>query len=94
MIIIKRKKDIWDTDTFLEKLKYKISNIRTEFHMWINIKQGYQLPDGQPIKCRCGCTDLEDYGEYYEEHWIIEYSTKCKKCGRKLGHWAYGNWER
>lgn len=57
------------------------------------VKQGYILEDGTPLKCSCGCTDLEQTGEYYEEHWIVEYAVKCKSCGKQVGYWAYGSWE-
>ena len=59
------------------------------------VKNGCILKDGKPIKCHiCGGTNLEEYDYYYlDGHLIEEYSVKCKECGTKLGHWAYGYWE-
>ncbi|AAK79183.1 hypothetical protein BJV85_002787 [Clostridium acetobutylicum] len=57
------------------------------------IEDGLIAKDGTPLKCFCGCTNLGNINEYYEEHWMVEYIVKCKECGRQLGHYAYGCWE-
>ena len=61
------------------------------------IKNGYIEPDGTPIKCiHCDSTDLEEFNEYYIDGYgstLAEYSVRCKKCGRTVGHWAYGYWD-
>lgn len=65
----------------------------TEDYMDQLIKDGYISEDGTPLKCSCGCTDFEQTGEYYEEHSLVEYSLNCKSCGKRVGYWAYGNWD-
>lgn len=61
------------------------------------IKCGYIEPDGTPIKCiHCDSTDLEEFDEYYIDGYgstLAEYSVRCKKCGRTVGHWGYGYWD-
>lgn len=57
------------------------------------ITDGYIDENGAPLKCYCGCKDFDTTNEYYEEFGLIEYQLKCKNCGKKVGHWAYGNWE-
>ena len=61
------------------------------------IKNGYIEPDGTPIKCiHCDSTELEEFNEYYIDGYgstLAEYSVRCKKCGKTVGHWAYGYWE-
>lgn len=57
------------------------------------INERYIKEDGTPLKCFCGSTDLEQVGEYYDEHTLVEYEVKCKTCGRSVGYWAYGNWK-
>ncbi|MBY6948405.1 hypothetical protein [Clostridium botulinum] len=66
-----------------------------EFQKYINelIEQGYISWDGTPLKCSCGCTDLEQTGEYYDEHSLVEYAVNCKSCGKQVGYWAYGSWD-
>lgn len=61
------------------------------------IKCGYIEPDGTPIKCiHCDSTELEEFNEYHIDGYgstLAEYSVRCKKCGRTVGHWAYGYWD-
>lgn len=71
----------------LQCLKQRITNFYC-------IKKGYIDKDFCPIKCTCGSTDLEECYQDYIENTLIEYEVRCKKCGKKLGHWAYGYWER
>lgn len=59
-----------------------------------DIRKGYILPDGQPLKCfKCGCKELETYYTAYIEHTLCEQSIRCKKCKQHLGYWGYGYWE-
>lgn len=44
------------------------------------------------LQCACGCDETEQYDEYKEDCYLVEYKLRCKKCGSFLGHWAYGNW--
>lgn len=61
------------------------------------IKNGYIEPDGTPIKCiHCDSTELEEFNEYHIDGYgstLAEYSVRCKKCGKTVGHWAYGYWD-
>jgi len=58
-----------------------------------DIKAGYVDSTGKPLKCwKCGYTEFEQFDTYMEEHWVVEYSLKCKQCGSGVGHWAYGTW--
>lgn len=61
------------------------------------IKNGYIEPDGTPIRCiHCDSTELEEFNEYHIDGYgstLAEYSVRCKKCGRTVGHWAYGYWD-
>ena len=61
------------------------------------IKCGYIEPDGTPIKCiHCNSTELEEFNEYYIDGYgstLAEYSVRCKKCGKTVGHWGYGYWD-
>lgn len=56
------------------------------------INNGYIDMDFQPLKCFCGCTEFEQFGQILDEQSIVEFQVKCKDCGQKVGHWAYGNW--
>lgn len=60
------------------------------------IKNGYIEPDGTPIKCiHCNSTELEEFNEYHIDGYgstLAEYSVRCKKCGKTVGHWGYGYW--
>ena len=49
--------------------------------------------DYPPIDCDCGCEETEVRNEVYEDGYrLVEYSLYCK-CGKYLGHFAYGHWE-
>lgn len=58
------------------------------------IKNGYIEPDGTPIKCiHCDSTELEEFNEYHLDGYgstLMEYSVRCKKCGKTVGHWFVG----
>lgn len=52
--------------------------------------------DYAPLKCTCGCKELESCNEDYLDGLgsvLLEYDYRCKKCGKILNHWAYGNWQ-
>jgi len=58
------------------------------------IKDGFVDENLNPLRCICGTID-EDWeivNKYYCPYGIEEYSLKCNKCGRIVGHWAYGHW--
>lgn len=59
------------------------------------ITEGYVDNDLEPLKCRyCDSTDLEDCNYSYLDGVLLqEYDCKCEKCGKLLGHWAFGCWE-
>lgn len=79
---------------FVHKLKVKISDLRLRFQIWRDVKNGYIAEDGTPLKChKCNSKNMENYNKYYEEHWCVEHSVKCKDCGTNVDHWSYGNWE-
>lgn len=91
--MLKRKNKLFKQN-ILEKIRCKYSDMRFRYYIWRDIKKGYIAEDGQPLKCfKCGSKEMEDYGEYYEDHLCVEYGVKCKHCGQKLGYWAYGSWE-
>ena len=31
--------------------------------------------------------------EWHEEGYLVEYSIKCKDCGQRIAHYAYGTWD-
>ena len=79
-----------------QRIKYKIQNIRYHLYLFYLESFGYIDKDGTPLKCTCGCEDLEDCNEDYLDGLgsiRLEYDCRCKKCGKILGHWAYGYWE-
>lgn len=76
----------------------KLYDLKYRFRDWLAIKHGYIDADYEPLKCTCGSTDLEecnqDYLDTYYRGTILEYDCRCKSCGKILGHWAYGYWQR
>lgn len=50
--------------------------------------------DGGPKHCSwCGHDRFKDKDyDYINEGQICEYSSYCKRCDKKNGHWAYGSW--
>ena len=49
--------------------------------------------DYPPIDCDCGCEITEMRNKEFQGNLVVEYSLYCKKCGKYLGHFAYGHWE-
>ena len=76
----------------------KWHDLKYRFRDWLAIKRGYIDKDHEPLKCTCGSTDLEECNQDYlnpgYRGTILEYDCRCKKCGKLLGHWAYGYWQR
>lgn len=76
----------------------KVYNLRYKFQDWLAIKQGCIDSDHEPLKCPCGCTELEECNQDYlnpgYRGTILEFDCRCKQCGKILGHWAYGYWQR
>ena len=78
------------------KLKYIIQNIRFKLEIFYLKLFGYIGKDFTPLKCTCGSKDLEDCNEDYLDGLgsvVLEYDCRCKKCGKILNHWAYGQWQ-
>lgn len=47
-----------------------------------------------PLTCDCGCTETKrENVETQEGAGTVEYDLHCDKCGKYLGHFAYGHWE-
>lgn len=76
----------------------ELYDFKYRFRDWLAIKRGYIDADYEPLKCTCGSTDLEecnqDYLDTYYRGTILEFDYRCKQCGKILGHWAYGYWQR
>ena len=83
--------------TFISHILRKCSDWKLKRIIEWEIKCGYIEPDGTPIKCiHCDSTELEEFDEYHIDGYgstLAEYSVRCKKCGRTVGHWAYGYWD-
>ena len=82
----------------MKKMKHKIlsflQKIRIKIEVFFLRLFGYIDKDYGPIKCTCGCKDLEECNQdYLDGHILLEYDCRCKKCGKILNHWAYGHWE-
>ena len=78
----------------IDKIIYKIDSIKTTLYLKYMESKGYILKDRTPIKCPyCKSTKLEDCNVYRMEYVVLEYDTKCAKCGKVLGHWNYGHWD-
>lgn len=76
----------------------KLYDLRYRFQDWLLVKCGYIDTDHGPLKCTCGCTDLEECNQDYLDTCyrgtILEFDCRCKRCGKILGHWAYSYWQR
>ena len=76
----------------------KLYDFKYKFQDWLAIKRGYIDTDHEPLKCTCGSIDLEECNQDYLNPGyrgnILEFDCRCKKCGKILGHWAYGYWQR
>ena len=60
---------------------------------WLITRMGVDIK----IKCiHCNSTELEEFNEYYLDGYgstLMEYSVRCKKCGKTVGHWSCGYWD-
>lgn len=52
----------------------------------------FAIDQNPPTECDCGNKEFEKFNEYKEDYYVVEYSLKCKECGKVVGHWAYGYW--
>ena len=77
----------------MEGTKINIGDEEYEKYIEELIDEGYLSRSGMPLKCFCGSNQLEEMGQYYENHYLVEYGLKCSICGKKLGTWAYGSWD-
>mgnify|MGYP003550396415 CR=1 FL=1 len=59
------------------------------------IKGGYLSPRNlAPLKCvHCDSKNLVDTDSCFEDTVMVEYTLKCKECGKVAGYWSYGTWE-
>lgn len=77
-----------------DKIKYKIENIKINMCLKYMQLRGYILKNGTPIKCPyCKSSVLEDCNVDRMEYVVLEYDTRCAKCGKVLGHWNLGHWD-
>lgn len=77
------------------KILLFVQNIRFKLEIFYLQFFGYIDKDFAPLKCTCGCKNLEDCNEDYLDGLgsvRLEYDCRCKKCGKILNHWAYGYW--
>ena len=83
--------------TFISHILCKYSDWKLKRIIEWEIKNEYIEPDGTPIKCiHCDSTELEEFNEYYLDGYgspLMEYSVRCKKCGKTVGHWCCGYWD-
>jgi len=94
-------KIIWKLNILIYQLRFRLwkhfDNLNIEKHVKLQIQHGLTYDDLCPKRCFCGCKEQIEYGHDYLETTyrgtLLEYSVKCKKCGRGLGHWAYGYWQ-
>ena len=78
----------------IDKIRYKIENIIVNMYLKYMQLRGYILKDRTPIKCpRCKGTLLEDCNVDRMDYIVLEYDTRCAKCGKVLGHWNLGHWD-
>ena len=81
----------------IRKNIYKYSDPKLKKIIKWEIKHGYIETNGRPIKCiYCNSEELEDFDEYYLDGYgshLLEYSVRCKKCGKTAGIWSYGSWQ-
>ena len=49
-------------------------------------------PDGEPIKCSCGCREFKESIIDITANVVCERESNCTSCGRQVGYWGYGNW--
>jgi hypothetical protein len=76
------------------KIGWCLQKIRIKTEVFFLRLFRYIDKDYEPIKCTCGCKDLEECNQdYLDGRILLEYDCRCKRCGKILNHWAYGRWE-
>lgn len=78
-------------------INYKLYCLMMKLHIKKLQLLGYIGKDLEPLKCpHCKCKELEKDESFTDEAWgtyyECEFTLKCKKCGKRAGHWAYGSW--
>ena len=77
-------KEDWRNYTNIEEFVDEIEQEDLEFekHLEQQIKDGYMLEDGTPLKCQCGCTILKQVTTNKLYGWgDVEYIMVCDECG-------------
>lgn len=77
----------------IDKIGFLIQTMQIRFEVFFLRLFGYIDKDYEPIKCTCGSKELEDCNQDYLDSILLEFDCRCKKCGKILNHWAYGNWQ-
>jgi hypothetical protein len=75
------------------QIRLLIQKIRIWFIVFFLRLFGYIDKDYEPLKCTCGSKELEECNQDYLGSILLEFDCRCKKCGKILNHWAYGQWE-
>lgn len=75
------------------KIGLLIQTMQIRFEVLFLRLFGYIDKDYKPIKCTCGSKEIEDCNQDYLGSILLEFDCRCKKCGKILNHWAYGNWQ-
>lgn len=57
------------------------------------MNEEYELEETFPLECECGCKATFNCNVICDEIGVVEYIVKCVRCGARLGHFAYGQWE-
>lgn len=78
-----------------EKVRLFICNIRIKCEIYYLRLFKYIDKNFEPLKCTCGNKELEGCNCDYLDgrNIVLEFDCRCKKCGKILNHWAYGNWQ-
>jgi len=76
-------------------IKKKMSKeINIKDYMKQQVKDGYILENGTPLKCHyCENEKLKDNITDQSEQGIMEYEKVCSDCDTIVGCWSYGHWQ-
>jgi phage FluMu protein Com len=78
-----------------QSLQSKFISIKYYLEYRYALFRGYINKDCKPLKCNeCNSLKLETTNKDYIDNLLCEYSSRCKICGKLLGNWAYGSWEK
>lgn len=59
------------------------------------IKKGFYTASGKPLKCTCGSKKLKEENPLFNDFGQIEsYSVSCQCCGKPLGEFDNGQWDK